>query len=149
DVGTGCGQSIMALALEAHVVEMVLEVVGEVRGATAAPAISHGADGVRAELQELADMVARGDLSMPEWKVMRAPLTARLQAAEAAAVRHDADAALARLVGSSATLAERWDDITDVDLKRRVIGLVLDHVTVAAARRRGRVDLDRIAPTWK
>jgi len=149
DAGTGCGQSHMAVPLEAHVVEMVLVRIGEVRSAVVTPASGQVADDIRAELQQLADMVARGELSMAEWKVMREPLTTRLSAAEAALVRHDADAALARMVGSTATLAERWAEIEDVDLKRRIMGLVLDHVTVMAARRRGHLDLDRIVPTWK
>ncbi len=61
--------------------------------------VSIDADGIRASLDELAEMVGRGELSMSEWKAAREPLQARLRTAEAAAARSGESAALRAVVG--------------------------------------------------
>lgn len=152
DLGTGCGQSINAPAVESLVSELVLVRLGDVRAmAHRSPADpladGDGTEQLRADLAGLAEMFGRGELTMTEFKAARAPLSARLEAAEAKAAHRDVTAALDRLAGDGATLTEQWGKITDVDLKRRLIALVLDHVTISPARTR-RLDLDRVDPTW-
>lgn len=149
DLALGCGQSFSAKHLDRLVVDMVLVRLGDV---TPRRTVALGNDpgeteALRTDLEELAEMLGTGALSMAEWKAARAPLQARLDAAEQLSARSDASTALGRLTGDTATLADRWGDL-DVDLRRRLIALVLDHVTVAAGRR-GKLDLDRIRPVWK
>lgn len=84
---------------------------------------------------------------MGEWKALRGPLADRLAAAEATLARTDAGSALARMTGDTATLADRWADL-DVDLRRRLITLVLDHVEISKPRKPGVLDPDRVEPIW-
>lgn len=149
DIGTGCGQAFNARALDTFIVEMVLIRIGDVTART--KSVPGGeqteADQIRADLDSLATMLGNGQIGMTEWTAARAPLQARLDAAESATTRSDAASALARLMGNEATLAERWPDL-DVDLQRRLIGLVLDRVVVTAGKR-GVLDLDRVKPIWR
>ena len=151
DVGTGCGQAINARRLEELISAMVLVRLGDVKARKREPRDTvdpmNDADQIRADLATLADMVGRGQMSMTEWQAARAPLTTRLATAEAAEARGAASVALARLAGDEATLSERWDELDD-DLRRRLIGLVLDQITVNAGRR-GVLDLGRIVPVWR
>jgi len=130
---------------------MVLVRLGDVKARKREPRDTvdpmNDADQIRADLATLADMVGRGQMSMTEWQAARAPLTTRLATAEAAEARGAASVALARLAGDEATLSERWDELDD-DLRRRLIGLVLDQITVNAGRR-GVLDLGRIVPVWR
>jgi site-specific DNA recombinase len=150
DTGKGCGQSINAVAVEQFVTDMVMVRIGDVRAAKLRPAgdVSDGADGIRAQLAELAGMVGTDAMTMGEWKAMREPLIARLEVAEIAEANQDVGGAFARLVGETATLAERWDDL-DIDLRRRIISTILWHVTIGASGGRGRLDLARVTPAWK
>lgn len=148
DTGRGCGQSIAARPVEELVVEAVLVRIGDVRPRPRAARITAGPSSadLQRELDDLAEMVGRGDLTMTEWKAARAPLVARLRVAQGVEAQQDAGAALARLAGDRGTLRERWDDL-DVDLRRRLIALVLDRVEIAASTKRT-LDLDRVALVW-
>lgn len=148
DIVKGCGQSISAPAVEQLISAMVLERIGEVRGGTLRETTGvEEVDRLRAEMADLADMAGRGELTMAEWKAVREPLTTRLAAAEATLARSEAGSALARLTGDAATLADRWDEL-DVDLRRKLIGLVVERIEIGAGRH-GVLDLDRITPIWR
>lgn len=148
DVGTGCGQAINAPALEHHVSQMVLVALGDVTASIPAPLDGvDDIDSLRADLASVAEMFGRGELTMQEFRAARSPLTARLNAAATTTAINDTATALARLAGDQPTLAARWPDI-DVDLRRRLISLVVDHFVVAPAARR-RLDLSRVTTTWR
>jgi hypothetical protein len=95
-------------------------------------------------------MVAAGSLSMRDYKTMHTGLSARLSAAENELAQTDVHNALARMAGDVATLADRWPDL-DLELQRRIIAGVLDHVVIHPSTTPGRqkVDLDRVEVIWK
>jgi DNA invertase Pin-like site-specific DNA recombinase len=145
----GCGNSMRAHHVDNLVVEMVLVRLGDVVGRKRAARVENGYDAlesIRADLDELAEMVGRGELSMSEFKTARAPLQARLRAAEAVTARDDTEAALDRLAGAGTTLADRWDDL-DIDHRHRLVRLVLERIDIAPAKVRT-LDLDRVEPIW-
>ena len=145
----GCRNSMRAHHVDRLIVEMVLVRLGDVVGRRRERTVSTGADEaamIRADLDELAAMVGRGEMTMTEWKAARAPLQDRLRAAEAVAARDDTEAALDRLAGDGARLADRWDDL-DVEHRNRIMRLVLDRVEIGPSVSK-RLDLDRITPVW-
>ena len=81
---------------------------------------------------------------------MHTGLSARLSAAENELAQTDVHNALARMAGDVATLAERWPDL-DLELQRRIIAGVLNHVVIHPSLVAGRpkVDLGRVEPIWK
>jgi DNA invertase Pin-like site-specific DNA recombinase len=145
----GCGNSMRAHHVDDLVVEMVLVRLGDVVGRKRAARVDRREDdaqAIRADLDELAEMVGRGELSMSEYKSARAPLQARLRAAEAIAARSDTEAALERLAGVGATLADRWGDL-ELDHRHRLIRLVVDRIEIGPSVVK-RLDLDRVTPIW-
>ena len=149
--GTGCRLTVTAKPVEALVLEVLLRQVGETQRATmtANPAGVARVDELQHDLAELAAMVAAGSLSMKDYKTMHTGLSARLSAAEAELAQTDVHNALARMAGDVATLADRWPDL-DLELQRRIIAGVLEHVVIAPVRNHGpKVDLGRVWPVWK
>lgn len=133
DLGTGCGQSINGNAVE----DVAAQLVFHANDVTAAPRhertpIEDGDDigQLQADLADLAAMLGNGELTMPEFRVARAPMIARLNAAEALAANTDASAALARLAGDHRTLSTRWDSL-DNDLRRRIVGTVVERLVIS------------------
>jgi site-specific DNA recombinase len=145
----GCGNSMRAHHVDTLISDMVLVQLGEVRAAKRqqrpAGDIADIAD-ITAQLDEMAAMVGRGELSMSEWTAARAPLQARLKAAESTLAMSDTEAALDRLTGSDVRLADRWDDLA-LDHRHRLVRLVLDHVVIAPTKVRT-LDLGRVEPVW-
>ena len=145
------GLSIKAAPVDAFVLEMVLINIGATKIATtkANPSGVARVDELQHDLAELAAMVAAGSLSMKDYRTMHTGLSARLSAAENELAQTDVHNALARMAGDVATLAERWPDL-DLELQRRIIAGVLDHVVIHPSRIGGsKVDLDRVEVIWK
>lgn len=139
---TTCGLSIAGDRLDEYVTGLVLAALGDVapthRQANGANLNRASADvtRLRDDLDELAAMFGRGELTISAFKKAKQPLDVRLARAEAALTHEDASAALARMAGPVATLAERWGDL-DVQLRARIIGTVIDRVVVRRAERAG------------
>jgi site-specific DNA recombinase len=144
---SGCGQSMKAHIVEQAVTEVVLHFLGTERVQAQQPNPLRVVDDVQrltAELAELADMLARNELTMTEWKAIRGPLQARLKAAEAMAARDAVQSAALAMAGDPATIADRWQELP-VDQRRRLVGLVLDHIVIGPTRNRSnRPDLGRV-----
>jgi hypothetical protein len=153
NVGTGCGTiSIKAAPVDEFVLEMVLHRIGAAKIATskANPSGVARVDELQHDLAELAAMVAAGTMSLKDYKTMHTGLSARLSVAENELAQTDVHNALARMAGDVATLADRWPDL-DLELQRRIISGVLDHVVIHPTLVPGRpkVDLGRVEVIWK
>ena len=153
NASAGCsGLWIKALPVDAHLVEMVLGQIGatKIEASKANPSGVARVDELQHDLAELAAMVAAGTMSLKDYRTMHTGLSARLSAAENELAQTDVHNALARMAGDVATLADRWPDL-DLELQRRIIAGVLNHVVIHPSLVAGRpkVDLGRVEPIWK
>lgn len=142
----GCGMTINARVVEELVSEFVLRVVGTTTGTPRRRSVGTAdvASRLRSELDDLAAMFGAGQLSMSEWRAARVPLERRLQAAERSVAQDAAQAAMLRLIGTAATLTERWDALS-ADDRRRITSLVVAEVRIKrGVRTANRVDPARI-----
>jgi DNA invertase Pin-like site-specific DNA recombinase len=141
---TTCGITIAGDRLDEYVTGLVLAVLGDTqparRGAKRQAADVdrlHGAvNRLQADLEALAGMFGGGEMSLSEFRAAKQPLDARLATAAAELTRSDTRAALERMTGPVATLAERWHDL-DIGLRARIIGTVIETISVAKAERPG------------
>lgn len=102
---------------------------------------------VQQRMAELASMFASGDISRTEWQAARDGLDRRREALEA----RMASAAVDPLAGycDGGALRNSWPALS-VDQRRTILSSVVEAVTIApAARRGGRVDLDRVEVSWR
>jgi hypothetical protein len=152
---TSCGITVAGDSLDAYVTGLVLAALGEVRPPRRGKGPSSGADRLRAEvlriradLEAVAGMLGRGEMDLGEYRAAKQPLDVRLAAASSELTRVDAGAALERMAGPTATLAERWDQL-DVTLRGRIVGTVIDSLVVVRAERVGQAFTpDRIEVRW-
>jgi DNA invertase Pin-like site-specific DNA recombinase len=136
-----CGRiAIKAEPIEALVSEMALLQVDEwKRSKQVAPKRRHtdraapNVEAIEADLDALAEEFGSGSISLRQWHAARAPLEARLGAAQA-----EADAHVVAHAGIDEIKQARssWDDKDD-DGRRRFITKVLDHVVIGPALKRG------------
>jgi DNA invertase Pin-like site-specific DNA recombinase len=153
---TTCGVTIAGDRLDGYMTGLVLAALGDVRPSrrdadrqTAGVHRLHGeVNRLQADLEALAGMFGRGEMSLAEYRAAKQPLDARLAAASSDLTRRDTRAALERMAGPMATLAERWhNDELDIGLKARIIGTVFDTIWVRKAKRPGQpFTPDRIDP---
>lgn len=138
----GAYVTIDADKAEALVVAAALEVLDGI-DLTAPEAEPDDVDAIAAELDELARLRGEGTISLSEWMTAREPLTARLEAAQAAR-GHRARPVIAGKV------SRHWDDLDLAD-RRAVLAEAVDAIHVAPAGGRGRwaIPADRIRIAWK
>jgi DNA invertase Pin-like site-specific DNA recombinase len=151
---TSCGGTIAGDRLDEYITGLVLAALGDVepsrRGAKHQSADVdrlHGSvNGLQRDLEELAAMFGRGELGLAEYRAAKQPLDVRMASATAELTRTDARAALERMTGPTATLADRWDEL-DVGLKSRIVGAVFESIWVTKAQRPGQpFDPGRVDP---
>lgn len=153
--------SISAEPLERYVVAMLLEAIdagelGRVAGEAqarreAAPDLAAIEDDLRA----LAADHGAGRISRAEWLAARAPLQARLEAAQVAVDTGPTAAVAAEL---TADLRERWDGL-DVDRQRDILSTAFEAIVIHPSARKGgpapmvegigRLEVDRVDPRWR
>jgi site-specific DNA recombinase len=98
---------------------------------------------------ELAEMFAAGEISRAEWAAARDALQARVVAANEEMNNASLSAATASLVGSGASLRERWPDLS-LGQRRAVVDAVIESITIAPTTRAGnKFDPDRVAVSWR
>ena len=151
-----CGITIAGDRLDDHVKGLVLAGLGDVRPRRRGDATIAGVDRLRGtvtrlqgDLEALAAMFGRGEMSLAEYRAAKQPLDARLASATGELVRNDAHAALERMAGPITTLAERWDDL-DIALRGRIVGMMVESIIVKKADRHGQAftpDRVTILPT--
>jgi DNA invertase Pin-like site-specific DNA recombinase len=150
----GCFLSIDGGQLEDLIVAAVLRrfddahiPVGEAEG-------NHGdyVAQLQTERDELAAMKARGELTMDEWKTLRAGVLERLDRARATLQADMATAERAERIGryrKPGALRKAWPRVTMPE-RREILRAVIDTITVTPARRgRNRFDPDRIEVRWR
>jgi hypothetical protein len=146
-----CGLSIGGDRLDEYISGLVLAAAGKVTPSRVVDRRLSTDDVValHRDLDELAAMFGRGEMTLSAFRSAKAPMDARIAAAEARLVRDDAAAALDRLTGPRRTLRERWDDL-DVQLRARIVGTLVEGITVAKAARSGeKFDPARVTVAWR
>jgi hypothetical protein len=94
-------------------------------------------------------MFAAGEISRAEWAAARDALQARVVAANEEMNNASLSAATASLVGSGASLRERWPDLS-LGQRRAVVDAVIESITIAPTTRAGnKFDPDRVAVSWR
>lgn len=157
---SGCGRmAINAGPVEDFLVEAVLvhldspvlaAALATAAGADAASAAEH--DALRQDREQL-DQLARayGDklVTFPEWLAARAPIEARIDAAQRKLSRTSRSAAIDSYVGRSGELRPIFRDLP-LDRQRSIVSALLDRAVVRpAVRGRTSFDTDRIEPVWR
>lgn len=101
------------------------------------------------ELEELAQMRGRGDISMAEWMAARGPLQERLEAARKTAGSRSTPAREMALLTDPGALRRAWPEL-DLNGRRKVLGAVIERVTISpAARGRWTPMEDRVSLRWR
>lgn len=103
-----------------------------------------------AQLDELARIYARKQISLSEWLAARAEIDQRLVEQRARLRRTDQHRALREVAGQGDALRRRWPDL-NLDQRRAVVETVLERLVVSPARVHGWVQFDpgRLEPMWK
>ena len=157
---SGCGRmAISAEPVEAHVSAAVIAQVDEpgvaasvaaAQSADAATAAEHDALRLdRQQLDELARAYGERKVTFPEWLAARAPIEARIDAAQRKVSRMSRTAALDPYVGKSGALRAAWPDMP-LNRQRSIASSVLERAVVRpAVPGRAVFDPDRIEPVWR
>jgi site-specific DNA recombinase len=157
---SGCGRlAVRADGVEAFLTEAVLvqldtpELAAALAGAAsvdAATAAEH--DGLRQDREQLDELArAYGDklVTFPEWLAARAPIEARIDAAQRKLSRVSRSAAIDKYVGRSDELRAIWHTLP-LNRQRSIVSAVLERAVIRpAVPGRTAFDPDRIDPVWR
>jgi site-specific DNA recombinase len=157
---SGCGR----LAINAEPIEAFMEAaillqvdspavaaaVATAASADAATAAEHDAlRQDREQLDELAKAYGERQVTFAEWLAARAPIAARIEAAQRKLSRMSRSAALDPYVGKSEALRTDWRTLT-LTRQRSIVSSLLDRAVVrSAVPGRTTFDGDRIEPVWR
>jgi DNA invertase Pin-like site-specific DNA recombinase len=157
---SGCGRmAIMAEPVEAFLAEAVL-VQLDAPGVAAALAAAQSADAAtaaehdalrqdRQQLDELARAYGQRQVTFSEWLAARAPIEARIDAAQRKVSRLSRSAAIDPYVGKSDALRAIWQTLP-LNRQRSIVSALLDRAVIrSAVPGRTTFDPDRIAPVWR
>jgi hypothetical protein len=156
---SGCGAiSVLADPLEQFVVEAVLyrldtpELAAAISGAPSTPDAARWQaeiDESRGQLEQLAAMYGRREISLTEWQAARQPVEERVTAAKKQLAKLDRASALDGSIGDASALRERWPTLP-LTRQHAIVAAILDHVVVNPARRGyNRFDPGRFTPVWR
>ncbi len=157
---SGCGRmAIKAEPVEAFLVTAVLvqldtpavaAALAGAQSADAATAAEH--DGLRQDREQLDELAkAYGDkvVTFPEWLAARAPIEARIDAAQRKLSRMSRSAAIDPYVGHSGVLRATWPTLP-LNRQRSIVAALLDRAVIRpAVRGQTAFDPDRIAAVWR
>ncbi len=103
----------------------------------------------RAQLDELADVYADGDITMREWKQARRRIADRIEGAEKRLSRMSRSDALAGLVGNGTQLRGQWADL-NLTRQHAIVRAVLDHVVINPGKSGAQsLDPNRVDLVWR
>jgi hypothetical protein len=106
-------------------------------------------DQSRAELDEIAAMHGRREISLSEWRAARQPVEQRITEAKKELGRLNRTSALAGHVGNAGELRSLWETLP-LTRQHAIVAAVLDHVTVHPGRPGfNGFDPSRFTPVWK
>lgn len=155
----GCGKiTVMADPMEQFVVEAVLHRLESPRltDAMAKPTADGKGDEWQAEversqaqLDELAQMWAAGEITRSEWLKARPPIEKRLTTAKKRLAALNRTTALLPFLADAARVREQWLAMT-LTRQQQIVAALLDHVVVGpAVRGRNHFDHSRLTPVWR
>ncbi len=156
----GCGRlTVVAEPVEALIKDAVLyrldstELADALAGKAAAD--EHGkeaAEGLaadRAQLEELAGLYARREISATEWLTARRAIDDRVHAAERDLAVTTDTTAIAGVIGHGAQLREQWGGL-GLDRQVAIVRAVVDHAVIAPVEKRDiKLNPDRVQPVWR
>ncbi len=156
---SGCGRlSVMAEPLEQFIVDAVLyrldtpELAAALAGEPGDPDAERWQaeiDQSRTELDEIAAMHGRREISLSEWRAARQPVEHRITEAKKQLGRLNRTSALAGHVGNAGELRSLWETLP-LTRQHAIVAAVLDHVIVHPGRRGfNGFDPGRFTPVWK
>jgi site-specific DNA recombinase len=103
----------------------------------------------RDQLDDLAKMWSRKEISAREWSAAKQPILDRIQEAERSVGSLTSSSALDGFTGDPDALRRQWADLPPAR-QRAIASVLLDRLIVnAATRGRNTFDPDRIEPIWK
>lgn len=148
DRGTGCGNVMVAHAVEGFVRDYVFEFAPKLHAATLKRVkiekLTDDVAKIQRAMDELDVMLDVGDIDDDRWAERHRRLHARLKAAREAEGKSREVQRERQLAGNLGTVTKRWGDLSD-DGKRGIIAILVKSVTISPAKRRGGpVDWDRI-----
>lgn len=157
---SGCGRmAIRADGVEAFLAEAVLvqldtpAVAAALAGAASADVASAAEhDALRQDREQLDELArAYGDklVTFPEWLAARAPIEARIDAAQRKLSRTSRSAAVDPYVGHSGVLRAAWPTLP-LNRQRSIVSALLDRAVIrSAVPGRTAFDPERIEPVWR
>lgn len=106
-------------------------------------------DADKAQMEDLARMWSRREISAAEWKAAREPIEARIHSTNRQLEQLQGSNVLDGLVGAGAELRAKWEEL-NLDRQAAIIGAVLDFATILPGTPGARVlDPTRVVPTWR
>jgi site-specific DNA recombinase len=107
------------------------------------------AERAQAQLDELAEMWAAGEITRGEWQKARPPIEKRLTIARKKLAQLNRQAALVPFIGDAKRVREQWQTMT-LSRQAEIVRALVDHIQVAPARRGyNRFDPSRLQPAWR
>ncbi len=102
------------------------------------------------QLTQLAQDFADRRVTRGEWLTARDGIQKRLDATRERLARQNGTGAISQFMGRTGSLKSAWEGFS-LDRKRAIIGAVLDHLTIARAKRNstGEFDLSRVHAVWR
>jgi site-specific DNA recombinase len=129
--------------------ELAAALAGRAGGSAEAAELSAGLHDDEAQLEELAGMLGKRELSPREWRAAREPVEQRIRDRQRRLEQATQTDALHGLPGAGAGLRATWATLP-LTRQAAVIAAVLDHAVITPAGTRARtVDLDRVHPVWR
>jgi site-specific DNA recombinase len=155
----GCGRlTVVADPLEAMLVEAVMQrldgpeladALAGRRNDTATAELSDGLAGDQAQLDELAVMFGKQEISAREWRAAREPIERRMQDRQRQLSTLTRTDALHGLPGNGHDLRDQWDDLS-LSRQAAIVSAVLDHAVIEAGQPGARsLDPSRVRAVWR
>lgn len=156
----GCGRlTVTAPALEEFLTEVVLyrldtpeleaALAGQTEGDQRIAVLAEEVAADREQLEELADLYARKQISAREWMAARNPIEARIRSAETTLTRASGSDALAGWIGTADTLRQQWSQL-NLTRQHAIVAAVLDHAVILPGISGARsLDPARVSPVWR
>ncbi len=156
----GCGRlTIVAEPVEELIVAAVLHrldtpelaevLTGRGADGTLAAELSSGLRGDQAQLDELATMLGKQEMTPREWRAAREPVERRIRDRQRQLEQVSQTDALHGLPGQGQQLRDTWATL-NLTRQAAIVMAVLDHAVIGPAAGRGRTfDRDRVRPFWR
>jgi len=156
----GCGKvTIVADPLEEFVVEAVLHRLESPKLSeamtTRSPKDSKGADWQaeiersQAQLDELAELWAAGEITRGEWLKARPPIEKRQTIAKKRLAALNRTTALMPFIADTARVREQWQTMT-LTRQQQIVAALMDHIVIGPGRRGfNRFDSSRLRAVWR